>query len=146
MTRTFEVTAQIENTPEAVLNYIADVRNRPLFLPSLKSVSDIQGEPSATGTMWKWTWLVPGMEFEGIARCLSHEPGRLYSFRSEGGIESTVTYRVQPEGRGTRLTVQVEYAVPKSALPLISSESLLDNLERSEADRAVQNLKAILDQ
>jgi hypothetical protein len=144
-TRTVQLTGHIENTPEAVTAYIADVRNRPLYLPSLKAVSDIQGDPAAAGTTWTWTWVAPGFEFEGIARCLAYEPGRLYSFKSEGGIESTWTYRVKPEGDGTRLDLEVDYTLPERALPRITSESVVAGLEKSEAERAIQNLKTILD-
>ena len=50
MSRTIDATAHIDNKPEAVIGYIADVRNRPLYLPSLKSVTDIKEAPG--GTTW----------------------------------------------------------------------------------------------
>jgi uncharacterized membrane protein len=145
MTRTIHADAHIENTPEAVIAYIADVRNRPLFISMLKSVSDIQGDPAGVGTTWKWTWSALGLEFEGTARSLEHEPGRRYAFQSEGGIESRWTYRAEPEQNGTRLTVDLEYEVPERALPILPTESILNSMRQSEIDRAVQNLKTILD-
>lgn len=143
--RSLQVTAHIDNTPEAVMSYIADVRNRPLYLPSLKSVSDLRGDPQAAGTTWKWTWVAPGLELEGVGRCLAYEPGRRYSFKSEGGIESTWTYQADPEDGATALTIQVEYTIPESALPRLPAESMIEAMEKSEADRAIQNLKVILD-
>ena len=53
-TQRHHVTAHIKNKPEAVLAFIADVRNRTRYLPSLKSLTDIKGEPAAAGTTWKW--------------------------------------------------------------------------------------------
>ena len=97
----------IANTPDAVLGYIADVRNRTFFLPSLKAVSNVKGEPASANTTWTWTWVLMGMEFLGTGRSLRYEPGKMYSFKTEGGIESTWTYTVAPEGKGTRLTIQV---------------------------------------
>ena len=82
---TFELTAQIANTPEAVIDYVSQVRNRPLFFPSLKSISDVKGDPKSVGTSWKWTFATLGMEFQGTGRCLQHVPGKLYSFSTEGG-------------------------------------------------------------
>jgi carbon monoxide dehydrogenase subunit G len=145
MNRTLHADAHIDNSPEAVIEYIADVRNRPLFLPMLKSVSDIQGDPAAAGTTWKWTWAVLGMEFEGRARCLEHEPGHRYSFQSEGGIESRWTYQAEAEGSGAKLTVDLEYTVPERAIPLLPIDSAAEAMRKAEIDRAVQNLKTILD-
>ena len=61
-TRTYSTSGHIDNTPEAVIAYVADPRKRPLFFPSLKSVSDIKGEPTAVGTTWKWTFSALGFD------------------------------------------------------------------------------------
>jgi carbon monoxide dehydrogenase subunit G len=144
-TRTVQITAHIQNSPDKVMNYIADVRNRPFFLPSLKAVADIQGDPSAVGTTWKWKWVALGMQFEGVGRCMSHERGRQYTFQTEGGIKSTWTYKAEPESGGTKVTCDLEYEIPERALARLSSKAVLDVLRKSEADHAVQNLKLILD-
>jgi carbon monoxide dehydrogenase subunit G len=146
MPQTIDVQAHIDNTPEAVIRYIADVRNRPLYLPSLKSVSDVQGEPSAAGTSWRWTWVELGMEFEGRGRCLECQPGKLYSFRTEGGIASTWTYLAEPDGKGTKLSIHVEYEVPERARPRLPSDAIAEAMKKTEAERVVLNLKHILDQ
>ena len=143
--RSIEVSAGIDNTPEAVMSYIADPKNRPLYLPMLKSISDIKGDGTGAGTTWKWTWAVLGMEFEGTGRCLKYEPGKLYSFKTEGGIESTWTYQAEPEGQGTKLTIRVDYDVPETAKVLLPAEKIAESMRKAEADRVIQNLKHILD-
>lgn len=131
--------AHINNSPQAVTDYIADVRNRPLYLPSLKAVGDIKGGPGA-GTTWKWTWVMFGLEFQGTGRCLDYQPGKQCSFRTEGGLESTWTYRAAAEGDGTHLTIAVEYTVPQSLLARLRPDP-----HKAEAEQVVQNLKMILD-
>lgn len=133
----------IDNTPEAVLGYIADVRNRTFFLPSLKAVSDIQGEPASARTAWTWTWVLLGMEFVGTGRSVAYQPGKLYSFKTDGGIASTWTYTVAPEGTGTRLNIQVEYQPPSGVLARLRGDP--QKQHQTEADHVLQNLKAILD-
>src|SRR5262245_46458961 len=116
MANSIETKATIDNTPDAVLAYIADVRNRPYYLPALKSVTDVKDVTNhGAGTTWKWTWLTLGMEFTGTGECLKYEPGKLYSFRTVGGISSTWTYTASPSGSGTELHIKVEYEVPESA-------------------------------
>ena len=139
-----ETTVSIDNTPEAVMNYVADIRNRPLFLGPLKSVTDIQGEPTAEGTRWKWIWAALGMEFEGSGQCLKHEPGKLYRFRTEGGIASTWTYTAEPAGNGTRLTIAVEYEVPQRAAGRLPTGAVAEKMKKAEADRVAENLQVIL--
>jgi carbon monoxide dehydrogenase subunit G len=140
-----EVVIHVDNTPEAVIAYVADPRNRPLFLSILKTVSDIQGEPTAVGTTWKWTVGGFGMEFEGIGRCLEHQPGRLYKIQTEGGIEGTVTYRAEPEGEGARLTIEAECRVPQKAQAFLPAAEILEQMIRAEQERVAQSLKVILD-
>jgi carbon monoxide dehydrogenase subunit G len=143
--RSIQVETHIDNTPEAVISYIADVRNRTNYLTMLKSVSDIQGDPSAAGTTWKWEWSAFGLEFHGTGRCLEHEPGRHYRMQSEGDIRSTWTYRAQPEGEGTKLTVDLDYEVPERAIPFLPLDAAGEAVRRAAIDRALQKLKEILD-
>jgi hypothetical protein len=133
----------IDNTPEAVLDYVADVRNRTFFLPSLKAVTDVKGEPISADNTWKWTWVLMGMEFVGTSRSVAYEAGKMYSFKTESGIESTWTYTVAPEGNGTRLTIQVEYKPPESVLGRLRGDAQARH--QAEVDQVLQNLKAILD-
>lgn len=144
-TRSEHVEAHVRNSPDVVLGYIADVRNRPFFLPSLKAVSDIQGDPSAAGTTWKWKWVTLGMEFEGIGRCVQHEQGRSYSFQTQGGLESKWTYRAEAHEGGTKLSLDLEYQIPDHVLARLPSERILDGLRKTEAGTAIQNLKVILE-
>lgn len=132
----------IDNTPDAVLGYVADVRNRTFFLPSLKAITNVKNEPASANTTWSWTWVLLGMEFVGTGRSLDYQPGKMYSFQTEGGIESKWTYTVAPEGKGTRLTIQVEYQPPSGVLGLLRGDPQARH--QAEVDRVLQNLKTIL--
>src|SRR4051812_37970097 len=136
MANSIETTATIDNTPEAVLDYIADVRNRPYYLPALKTVTDLKDAGGhGPGTTWKWTWLALGMEFTGTAECLKYERGKAYSFRTTGGISSTWTYTATPSGDKTDLHIKVEYDVPEGAKAKVPTGSVADNLKKAEAER-----------
>ncbi len=139
-----ETSVHIDNTPSEVMNYIADVRNRPLFLGPLKSIDDIQGEPSAKGTRWKWTWVALGMEFEGTGECLEHDAGSRYAFRTTGGITSTWTYEAQPERDGVKLRIAVDFEVPERAIGHLPAEAIAERMKAAEAERVAENLQVIL--
>jgi hypothetical protein len=142
-TQQVQVDTVINNTPEAVLGYVADVRNRTFFLPSLRSLTHTGGDPAGTNTTWQWTWSLLGIDFVGTGRSLEYQPGKLYSFKTEGGLESTWTYGVAPEGAGTRLHIQVEYKAPDKLLPQLAGSSQARH--QAEVERVIGNLKTILD-
>ena len=142
---TVQTEVSINNTPEAVIGYVADVNNRLLFMPSLKSISDIEGEASAVGTTWRWKWVMLGVEFEGAGRYLEHMPGQQYSFTTEGGITSTFSFKATATDDGTHLAIRVDFDVPESLLSNLGLESLLASLKKGDADQAAQNLKVILE-
>ena len=141
--QTVKASGVIDNRPDKVLGYIADVRNRTFFLPSLKAISKVQGEPASASTTWTWTWVLMGMEFVGTGKSLAYQAGKMYSFKTEGGIESTWTYTVAPEGKGTRLNIQVEFQAPKGILGRLRGDPQARH--QAEADQVLQNLKAILE-
>lgn len=144
-TRTLDRRFHINNTPEAVIAYIADVRHRPMYIPHLNSVTDIEGDPSAAGTRWKWTFSALGLDFEGTAHCTESDPGHSYAVETEGGIKSNWRYDALPAGNGTDLIVSLEYEVPPGALAVLPVASAVEAMRNAEADRLVKNLKEILD-
>jgi carbon monoxide dehydrogenase subunit G len=141
-----EVKIQVTNTPEAVIQYVAEVNNRALYLPSLSSVADVKREPNEIGTSWRWTWTLLGVDFEGLGRCVEHVPGRTYTFTTEGGIASTFSYNAEPAGEGTQLAIRVEFEVPGSLLSKVGVESLIEKSKQAETEQVAKNLKTILDQ
>ena len=143
-TQTAEAEVQVNNSPQAVIDYIANIENRPSYLPSLKSVSNIEGE--SVGATWTWCWSLLGIDFEGTATCTQYEAGQSYVFKTEGGIESTFSYQAEADGEGTRLTIRVDFELPESILSQVGVDSLLAAAKQKEADAVVENLKTILDQ
>jgi carbon monoxide dehydrogenase subunit G len=144
-TQRHQVTAHIKAKPEAVLGFIADVRNRTRYLPSLKSLTDIKGGPAGAGTSWKWKFAVLGTEFEGTARSTKYEPGKLYSFQTEGGLESNWNYQTEPEGDGTKLTIDVEFKVPEHLASRLPAPQEIETMKKAESDLAINNLKLLLE-
>jgi carbon monoxide dehydrogenase subunit G len=135
---------QIAAPPEEVFEYIADVTHHPAFIPTLNTVEDVVGD-GKHGTEWSWSYTMAGVELQGRATTVDFEPGRLYSFRTIGGLESTFIYRVEPKESGTQLTAEVDYQMPKSLLAKVADSMVVERLNDGAADKAVQNLKAIFE-
>ena len=137
--------AVINNKPDQIMNYIADVRNHPAFIGPLKSVANVNGDPKQAGTSWDWTFVMAGVEFTGRAETVSYENGRKFSYKTTTGVQSTFTYSAEPQGNGVKVTVDVTYEVPEALLSRMQT-AVVEKLNDAEGARAVENLKAILDQ
>jgi carbon monoxide dehydrogenase subunit G len=140
VTRKFNV----KRKPEAVIDYIADVENHPAFIPPLKSVGNIAGDPKRKGTNWDWTFVMAGVEINGKAQTADYQPGKRYSFKTTG-IDSTFIYSVEPSDGGSRVTADVVYEVPQGVLAKIADKAVVERMNERDADQAAQSLKTILD-
>jgi uncharacterized membrane protein len=137
--------AVINGNADQIMNYIADVKNHPAFIGPLKSVANVNGDPKKPGTSWDWTFVMAGAEFSGRAETVCYEAGKKFSYRTTTGVESTFTYTAEPQGGGVKVTVDVTYDVPGTLLSRMQA-SVVEKLNDAEGVRAVENLKAILDQ
>ena len=137
--------AVINNSADQIMNYIADVKNHPAFIGPLKSIANVNGDPKKAGTSWDWTFVMAGVEFSGRAETVSYESGKKFSYKTTTGVQSTFTYSAEPQGSGVKVTVDVTYEVPNTLLSKMQS-SVVEKLNEAEGSRAVENLKAILDQ
>jgi uncharacterized membrane protein len=137
--------AVINGTADQIMNYIADVKNHPAFIGPLKSVANLSGDPKQAGTSWDWTFVMAGVEFSGRAETVSYEAGKTFSYRTTTGVLSTFTYSAEPQAGGVKVTVDVTYDVPQALLSRMQA-TVVEKLNEAEGSRAVENLKAILDQ
>lgn len=137
--------AVINNKSDQIMNYIADVKNHPAFIGPLKSIANLNGDPRKAGTSWDWTFVMGGVEFSGRAETVSYESGKKFSYKTTTGIQSTFTYSAEPQGNNVKVTVDVSYDVPQTLLAKMQA-SVVEKLNDAEGARAVENLKAILDQ
>ena len=134
----------VKRKPEAVIDYLSDVENHPAFIPPLKSVANIAGDPKRKGTRWDWTFVMAGVEINGKAETADYQAGKRYSFKTTG-IDSTFIYTVEAADGGSRVTADVVYEVPQGVLAKIADKTVVERMNERDADKAAQSLKTILD-
>lgn len=129
------------NAPvEKVFEYINVPTNLPEIWPSMVDAKDVQRLPNG-GNKFRWVYKMAGMRFEGISEDIEVVLNQQVVSKTEGGLESTVTWMVQPEGGGTKVTFQGEYTVP---IPLLGklAEAFIVKQNEHEAEVLLANLKA----
>lgn len=128
------------NAPvEKVFEYHTNPVNNPEYWPSFVEAKDIEDAPSG-GKNFSWVYKMAGIRLEGTSEAIEYVPNKRYVTKSKGGVESAFTYRYEPEGEGTRLSMEAEYTVPVPVLGKLAESFILKMNER-EADTVMSNLK-----
>ena len=141
ITRAFSVKA----APPRVIDYISNVANHPAFLSALKSVENVRGAPQQVGSTWEWTFIMAGIQVRGNAETVGCIPGKLFSFKTTSGIESTFRYSAESEPGGSQMNLEVIYEVPQNVLAKVLDRAIVERMNETEADRTAENLTAIFE-
>jgi uncharacterized membrane protein len=136
---------EVNCSPESLMDYIIDITNHPAFIGPLKSVANIKGDVKKPGTTWDWVYSLAGVELAGKAETVRFAPGKEFVYKTTTGAKSTFTYRADPAGANTKLSLNVEYEVPTNALGKMKA-SVFEKLNDAEGKRVVENLKALLEE
>lgn len=136
---------EVTCSPDSLMDYIIDINNHPAFIGPLKSVTNIKGDVKKPGTTWDWVYSLAGVELSGKAETVRFVPGKEFVYKTTSGAKSTFTYRADPAGGKTKLSLNVEYEVPSTALAKMKA-SAFEKLNDAEGKRVVENLKALLEE
>ncbi len=129
------------NAPiEKVFKYTAEQSNLPEIWPSLVENKVVERLPNG-GTKAQFVYKMAGMRFEGISEDTEFIPNQRVVSKTEGGVESEITWEYQPEGEATKVTFGGEYTVP---IPLLGklAEKFIVKQNENEAETILANLKA----
>ncbi len=138
-----EKTVSLKASPQAVFEYVSDVRNHPSFINALKTVDHISGDPKQPGATWDWDFEMAGVLIKGGSETVECVEGSRFAFRTTSGIQSLFSYDIQPEGDHTRLRIRVEYEPPDSVLAKTLDRVVVERVNDGEGDAAVRNLATI---
>ena len=135
-----EKTITINASAEKIFDYWTEPSNLPEFWPSVVEVKDRQRLPNG-GNYFRWVYKMAGMRFEGTSEDIEYVANQRTVTKNKGGIESTIRMTFQPEGDGTKVSLEVEYTVP---IPLLGklAEAAVVKLNQNELELVLANLKA----
>jgi uncharacterized protein YndB with AHSA1/START domain len=125
---------------EKVFEYINVPTNLTEIWPSMVAAKDVQRLPNG-GNSFRWVYKMAGMSFEGTSVDTDVVPNERIVSKTEGGIESVVTWAIKPENGGSNVTFDAEYTVP---IPLLGklAEAFIVKLNENEAETILANLKS----
>ena len=136
----------IATTPETCFEFVADAPERATtFIPGLNRISNVSSPHAAAGQSWEYEFNWFGLVISGTSQCTKYDKPSVYQFKTLTGNPSTWTYRFDPNGKHTRLTLDVEYELPQSQLARFAAAGVLEQMNRNRAREIVTNLKALME-
>ncbi len=133
------------NAPvEKIFEYLTDQTNMPEIWPSLVENKVLERLPNG-GAKTQFVYKMAGMRFEGTSTDTEFIPNQRTVSKTEGGIESEITWEYQSEGEATKVTFGGEYTVP---VPLVGklAEAFIVKQNENEAEIILANLKARMEE
>lgn len=132
------------NAPvKKVFGYISEPTNLLEIWPSLVEVKDVQRLPNG-GTRNRWVYKMAGIRLEGTSEDVERIPNQRLVSKTKDGAESTQRWMLQPEGKGTKVTFEVEYTVPIPVLGKLA-EAIILKMNEHEGELILSNLKTIME-
>lgn len=136
----------IAAAPEAAFAFVADAPGRATtFIAGLNRINNISTEQPGVGQSWDYEFNWFGLVVTGKSQCTAYEKPSRFQFETVTGNPSTWTYRFEPSGGGTRVTLDVEYELPQRQLARFAAAGVLEQMNRNRVREIVDNLKALIE-
>ncbi len=96
----------VEAPVEKVFGFFKDPGNWRSVEPEGVEFKDVRLTPEGVGTHYSWAAKVAGFSIEGFDVFTEFIPNQRITDRSSSSLEGTWTYLFEPDGSGTKLTVE----------------------------------------
>lgn len=142
--------------PAAVFAYLSEPERLAEWTPGVLAVRRTSAGPVGVGSTTETDVEVLGVRQTLLGRCTAFEPARRLSVENRsasalkiggitiGGVMTTSTSDLLPEGAGTRLRAALTYQLDAGFLSGVAEQVAGPRIE-ADFDQSLRNLKAILD-
>ncbi len=132
----------ISASVEKVFAYVTDPMTSTEWLVGATEVTDVTG--SGVGQHYRWKYNMLGVPLRGETTVSEHVPNERRVTEGKGGVISTWTFTFAPHEGGTKLDMELDYAIPVPVLGKLAEQLVLKRNQR-EADLSMQNIKERLE-
>ena len=143
-TKTIVRDIRVDTPVERVFDFLLDPNNLPEIWPNIIEVKNVKKSKDNEGFNFNWAYKMSGLPFEGKCETIEHVPYERLVVKSNKALDSTITWRFQPSGRETHVTLRFEYQIPSSLLKRIKEDVVIQENEH-EVEALLQNLKSRLE-
>src|SRR5919109_4350098 len=98
--------------PQKVYDFISEATRATSFIPGLSRIHNVKPAAVQPGQTWEYEFDWFGLVISGNSKCTQSERPKVHQFQTVTGNPSTWSYRIEPDGTNTRLTLEVQYEIP----------------------------------
>ncbi len=131
----------VDGPIEKVYGYVSDPDNLVRFCPSVLEIQDVRSLPNG-GYSARWVYKMAGMRSRGTGEFTAVVPNSYFVVETTGGVKSRITCTFRSWEDITKVTLTVEYTVPKPLLHELA-EAIIVKMNDREADLIMANLQVI---
>jgi uncharacterized protein YndB with AHSA1/START domain len=141
-----EQSIDISAPPAVVFGLIADQPERIVeWWPSFELQQRVTPPPTAVGSASRYVYNMMGIRIKGEHQVLQCDPPLHLVVRTLSGIDSMFDFTLAELDGGTRLTVQVAYALPGSMLGARLNRHNMEQQNERDLVQGLANLKALIE-
>lgn len=143
---TVESTILIQQPPERVFEFVADLANHERMLPSTYSDFRIASERSSgLGARLEYKIGLMGREYPTATEIAVYQPPKRLVERSATTADYTTEWRFTPENGGTRVTMRTDYRPGGGVLGVVLDRVLAQRRTRGQQRQQLDRLKSALE-
>ena len=143
--RWFTARTSIDRPPGDVFAWVADYRNVPRVLDGVERWEALGDRTRGVGARFDVSMRALGLPLENVLVLDRWAEGRAIGWRSERGlIAQTGSWRFEPHGEGTDVTLTISYEAPGGALGgLLAARA--DDVVRRRLEAGLERMKEQLE-
>lgn len=140
--RSIDIQAPVERVFDLIAN---QPERQPEWWPPIESTQRVTPPPTAVGSVSNYVYNMLGVRIRGEHQVVEMVPNQHLLVKTISGIDSAFTFTFAPAPGGTKLKIQVDYAVPGSVLGQLVNKLAIEQKNISDLETGLQNLKGILE-
>jgi carbon monoxide dehydrogenase subunit G len=135
----FKRQTYIDAEPAKIFGWLNDPRHMLEIWPSMVDETNVEVQADGRHS-FDWTYKMAGMKFHGHCDTTEIERDRKRVDHNKSGIPSTFRWTFVPQGRGTDVTLEIEYEIPGKLLGHLAAP-IVRRLNERDGNTLVENLK-----
>ncbi len=137
--------ATISASPQKIYDYLAEATRATSFIPGLSRIHNVKPPSAQPGQTWEYEFDWFGFVVSGNSKCTRTDPSKVYEFQTITGNPSTWTYKIEPNGPSTQVTLDVQYEIPGNMVARYASQPVFEKMNQDRAREIISNLKTMLE-
>ena len=128
---------------QKIFAYLAEPHNYLTIWPGMLEIDDVRRTPTGE-RRFRWVRKMFGARFEGTSESLNYEPAKRIVSKTHGGIDSIISWTLEPHDAETLVALMFEYQIP-APLHHHPAQDVMTQTEH-DVEAILAGLKAVVEE